>query len=72
MEQARRPALAHHVHRTAPMGPRVLINGIWYKASKFDPATFRDRYEEALLAHLEASRPAPFKSTARPLLRRSG
>ena len=28
--QARRPALAHHVHRTAPMGPRVLINGIWY------------------------------------------
>src|ERR1700746_490731 len=31
MEQARRPALAHHVHRTAPMGPRVLINGIWYK-----------------------------------------
>jgi hypothetical protein len=31
MEQARRPALAHHVHRTAPMGPRVLINGIWYE-----------------------------------------
>jgi hypothetical protein len=29
MEQARRSALAHHVHRTAPMGPRVLINGIW-------------------------------------------
>jgi hypothetical protein len=33
MEQARRPALAHHVHRTAPMGPRVLINGIWYYAA---------------------------------------
>src|SRR5262249_18141220 len=32
MEQARRSALAHHVHRTAPMGPRVLINGIWYYA----------------------------------------
>src|SRR5262245_17730135 len=31
MEQARRSALAHHVQRTAPMGPRVLINGIWYK-----------------------------------------
>src|SRR5262249_49469530 len=31
MEEARRSALAHHVHRTAPMGPRVLINGIWYK-----------------------------------------
>jgi len=25
------------------------------KASEFDPATFRDRYEEALLAHLKAS-----------------
>src|SRR5262249_45408853 len=34
MEQARRSALAHHVHRTAPMGPRVLINGIWYKRAK--------------------------------------
>jgi hypothetical protein len=34
MEQARRPALAHHVHRTAPMGPRVLINGIWYTLPK--------------------------------------
>src|SRR5262249_57260188 len=33
MEQARRSALAHHVHRTAPMGPRVLINGIWYKSN---------------------------------------
>src|SRR5262245_25798165 len=33
MEQARRSALAHHVHRTAPMDPRVLINGIWYKCS---------------------------------------
>src|SRR5262249_9837171 len=32
MEQARRSALAHHVHRTMPMGPRVLINGIWYYA----------------------------------------
>src|SRR5436190_16755916 len=38
MEQARRPALAHYVHRTAPMGPRVLINGIWYKSVK---AVFR-------------------------------
>src|SRR5262249_56718358 len=36
MEQARRSALAHHVQRTAPMGPRVLINGIWYKR----PAAF--------------------------------
>src|SRR5207247_5830380 len=33
MEQARRPALAHHVHRTAPMGPRVLIIGIWYDSA---------------------------------------
>src|SRR5262249_52412831 len=30
MEQSRLPALAHHFHGTAPMGPRVLINGIWY------------------------------------------
>src|SRR5262245_47447357 len=31
LEQARRSALAHHVHRIAPMGARVLINGIRYK-----------------------------------------
>src|SRR4030081_3858163 len=31
LEQARRSALAHHVHRIAPMGARVLIIGIWYK-----------------------------------------
>ena len=30
LEQARRSALAHHVHRIAPMGPRVLISGTWY------------------------------------------
>ena len=30
MEQAHRSALAHHVHRVAPMGPRVLINGTRY------------------------------------------
>ena len=32
MEQARRSALAHHVHRIAPMGARVLISGTWYKS----------------------------------------
>src|SRR5262249_3281272 len=31
LEQARRSALAHHVHRIVPMGPRVLISGTWYK-----------------------------------------
>src|ERR1022692_1908952 len=31
MEQARRPTLADHVHRTAPMGARVLINETRYK-----------------------------------------
>jgi hypothetical protein len=31
MEQARRPAMADHVHRIARMGAPVLINGIWYK-----------------------------------------
>src|SRR5665811_57527 len=30
MEQARRPAMADHVHRIASMGARVLINGTWY------------------------------------------
>jgi transposase len=32
MEQARRSALAHYVHRSAPMGARVLIKGTEYKA----------------------------------------
>src|SRR5437899_2869242 len=32
LEQARRSALAHHVHRTAPMGAPVLINGNWYES----------------------------------------
>jgi hypothetical protein len=30
LEQARRPALAHHLHRSAPMGAWVLINETWY------------------------------------------
>ena len=30
LARARESALAHHVHRTAPMGARVLIIGIWY------------------------------------------
>ena len=30
LEQAHRSALAHHVHRTARLGPWVLINGTWY------------------------------------------
>jgi hypothetical protein len=30
MEQARRSAMAHHVHRIAPMGARVLISETWY------------------------------------------
>jgi hypothetical protein len=33
LEQARRSALAHHVHRIAPMGARVLIIGIWYNSA---------------------------------------
>jgi len=31
LEQARRPALDHHVDRTARLGTSVLITGIWYK-----------------------------------------
>src|SRR5258708_29475227 len=30
VEQARQSALANHVHRIAPMGPSVLINGTRY------------------------------------------
>ncbi|MDQ5812409.1 MAG: hypothetical protein M3358_17065, partial [Actinomycetota bacterium] len=30
MEQAHRPALAHHVDRPAKLGPRVLISARWY------------------------------------------
>jgi hypothetical protein len=30
MEQVRRATLAHHVHRFAPLGARVLINESWY------------------------------------------
>src|SRR5215469_9981524 len=38
------------------------------KASEFDPATFRDRYEEALLAHLKAKQAGavPERRTAAP------
>ena len=32
LEQAHRSTVAHHVHRIAPIGPWVLINGIWYKS----------------------------------------
>ena len=32
LEQPHRSALAHHVHRIAPMGARVLINGTRYKS----------------------------------------
>jgi hypothetical protein len=31
LEQAHRSALEDHVHRATPLGPRVLIKGIWYK-----------------------------------------
>jgi hypothetical protein len=31
MEQTRRSAVAHHVHRITAVGTRALIIGIWYK-----------------------------------------
>jgi non-homologous end joining protein Ku len=39
-----------------PLSPGCNIAGrrLDSKAAEFDPATFRDRYEEALLAHLKA------------------
>src|SRR5271165_2650339 len=36
LEQARRSALENHVHRIAPVGPRVLINETWYKRELTD------------------------------------
>jgi hypothetical protein len=33
LEQTRRPAVDHHVHRPARLGARVLISGIWYNPS---------------------------------------
>src|SRR3954471_3735982 len=37
LEPAHRPALAHHVHRTARMDAWVLINRTWYYAEKALP-----------------------------------
>jgi hypothetical protein len=34
LEQAHRPALAHHVHRLARLGIQVLISGTWYQAAR--------------------------------------
>src|SRR5262249_31804862 len=65
MEQARRSALAHHVHRTAPMGPRVLINGIWYKAGTFDSRDMDEHVSAAVLGLNESvalRRVEPFDS----------
>src|SRR5262249_61979376 len=36
------------------------------KASDFAPATFRDRYEEALLAHLKAKQPGAVPERRKP------
>jgi hypothetical protein len=51
LEQARRSALAHHVHRIAPMGARVLINGIRYYRNLTHrlarPAAGRGRIQKA-------------------------
>src|SRR5262249_3386093 len=50
----RRSALAHHVHRTAPMGAPVLINGSWYYLAMLHQ--FRREPEAALEAAEEARR----------------
>ncbi|WP_210168789.1 hypothetical protein, partial [Methylobacterium sp. Leaf399] len=47
LEQAHRPTLAHHVHRTAPMGPWVLINENWYylrQLNKLAQGEYRNRF----------------------------
>jgi DNA end-binding protein Ku len=42
------------------------------KVADFDPKSFRDRYEEALLAHLKPNRLAVCRSASRRLPRRGG
>ena len=46
LEQARRATLAHHVHRTARLGPWVLISAGWYKFAKltFEPCALAFRF----------------------------
>ena len=36
LEQARRPAGEHHIHRSPRLGPWVLINERWYKPADVD------------------------------------
>jgi hypothetical protein len=55
MEQAHRPAMADHVHRIAPMGARVLINGTWYKSS----GDYRHRNSTASVSAREFARQPP-------------
>jgi len=57
LEQAHRSALAHHVHRVAPMGPRVLISGTWYEMYCYSAAAThaaRDRRNVILIETLPA------------------
>ncbi len=42
LEQAYRPALEDHVHRSPEMGPWVLINASWYKAAIQSPLSGAD------------------------------
>jgi hypothetical protein len=50
MKQPRRSAMEDHVHRIAPMGARVLINGAWYKLNGVEPFACMKTTLEALAA----------------------
>src|SRR5262249_43843148 len=62
MEQARRSALAHHVHRTAPMGPRVLINGIWYTSPANGVQDLRGGTDVGIWNRSRTSRRSPVRT----------
>src|SRR6516165_4487215 len=49
-----RPRITSATCRTSPDMLTLAEQILHSKAGEFDPATFRDRYEEALLAHLKA------------------
>jgi non-homologous end joining protein Ku len=42
------------------------------KVADFDPRSFRDRYAEALLAHLKAKQAGTIQQASRPFPRRGG
>ena len=48
VEQARQSALAHHVHRIAPLGAPVLINGTWYNRAFLDHKSMTEWFNKII------------------------